>query len=147
GAFLANRIRTRILHQHVDMPPARSVLIVGWTGMRGVIALAAAIALPQVLEDGSPFLQRNLIIFLAFSVILVTLVLQGLTLPWLVRLLGVGGEPSRNVEEEAARREILETALAYLEEESRTQDGSELALFYDDLRGHYRQRLGAVTGL
>ena len=57
--------------------------------MRGVIALAAAIALPQALADGSPFPQRNLIVFLAFCVILVTLVLQGLTLPWVVRILGV----------------------------------------------------------
>ena len=61
--------------------------------MRGVIALAAAIALPQTLADGSPFPQRNLIVFLAFCVILVTLVLQGLTLPWLVRLLGIADSP------------------------------------------------------
>ena len=49
--------------------------------MRGVVSLAAAIALPQTLASGAPFTQRNMIIYLAFSVILVTLVLQGLTLP------------------------------------------------------------------
>jgi NhaP-type Na+/H+ or K+/H+ antiporter len=53
GAFLANRIRTRLLHQHEKMPSARSILVVGWTGMRGVIALAAAIALPQTLANGA----------------------------------------------------------------------------------------------
>ncbi len=116
GAYVAHWIRTRLLHQKLTLPPVKGILVVGWTGMRGVIALAAAIALPQTLPDGSPFPQRNLIIFLAFCVILVTLVLQGLTLPWLVRLLGIADRPGRDVEEEAARREILETALAYLEE-------------------------------
>jgi len=146
GALLAHAIRTRILHQKVDMPPARGVLIVGWTGMRGVIALAAAIALPQALADGSPFVERNLIIFLAFSVILVTLVLQGLTLPLLVRLLGVPQEPTHNVEEAEARREILESALRYLQA-SRAQDETEFDALYEDLSGHYRQQLGTVTGL
>ena len=57
--------------------------------MRGVLALAAAISLPQTLDDGSPFPERNVIIFLTFCVILVTLVLQGLTLPMLIRKLGL----------------------------------------------------------
>ena len=95
GAYIAYWIRTRLLHQKVTLPPARAILVVGWTGMRGVIALAAAIALPQTLADGSPFPQRNLIIFLAFCVIFVTLVLQGLTLPWLVRVLGVADPAGR----------------------------------------------------
>ena len=111
GAYLANLIRTRILHQDVKLPAAKGMLIVGWTGMRGVIALAAAIALPRTLANGAPFPERNLIIFLAFSVIFVTLVLQGLTLPPLVRALGLAGEAGPNLEEEAARREMLEAAL------------------------------------
>jgi NhaP-type Na+/H+ or K+/H+ antiporter len=142
---LAFLIRTRILHQKYQMPPPKGVLIVGWTGMRGVIALAAAIALPQALADGSPFPHRDLIVFLAFCVILVTLVLQGLTLPWLVRLLGLADSSGPNLEEEAARREILESALAYLEE-ARTKDATEFDAMYEDLTGHYRQRLTAVTG-
>jgi NhaP-type Na+/H+ or K+/H+ antiporter len=145
GAYLAHWIRTRFLHQTVTMPSARGIVVVGWTGMRGVIALAAAIALPQTLADGSPFPHRNLIIFLAFCVILVTLVLQGLTLPWLVRILGVTDPPGPNVEEETARREILQAALAYLEE-SRQKDDAEFDAMYEDLTGHYRQRLTALTG-
>ena len=145
GAYLANWIRTRILHQDVERPPARAILILGWTGMRGVIALAAAIALPQTLADGAPFPQRDLIIFLAFSVIFVTLVLQGLTLPPLVRALGLAGESGPNLEEEAARREIVEAALAHLEE-LRKKDESEFDAMYEDLTGHYRQRLAALTG-
>ena len=64
--------------------------MVGWTGMRGVVALAAAMSLPEKLANGDPFPQRNLIIFLTFSVILVTLVLQGLTLPGTDPLAGAG---------------------------------------------------------
>src|SRR5690242_10667978 len=116
GAYLAMLIRVHLLHQNEKMPAPKGILIVGWTGMRGVIALAAAIALPQTLENGSPFPQRNLIIFLAFSVIFVTLVLQGLTLPTLVRWLGVDGSAEPDHEEESARREMLQAAIAYLED-------------------------------
>lgn len=145
GAYVSHWIRTRLLHQRREAPPARAILVVGWTGMRGVIALAAAIALPQTLADGSPFPQRNLIIFLAFCVIFVTLVLQGLTLPWLVRVLGVADPAGANVEEAEARREILETALTYLDEE-RKKDAEEYSPIYDDLSGHYRHRLTDVIG-
>ena len=145
GAFVSQLIRTRVLHQTIRPPTARAILVVGWAGMRGVIALAAAIALPQTLADGSPFPQRNLIIFLAFSVILVTLVGQGLTLPWLVRILRVFDPPGPNLEEEAARREVLQAALAHLED-SRKKAETEFDAIYEDLAGHYRQRLAALTG-
>jgi CPA1 family monovalent cation:H+ antiporter len=79
GAALAYWIRRRVFHQNERRPPVRQIFVTGWTGMRGVIALAAALSLPERLADGSPFPQRSLIIFLTFSVILVTLVLQGLT--------------------------------------------------------------------
>ena len=82
--------------------------------MRGVVPLAAAISLPQTLGNGTPFPRRNLIIFLTFSVILVTLVLQGLTLPPLIRMLGLAGA-SGPYQEQQARRLVLEAALKYLE--------------------------------
>jgi Na+/H+ antiporter len=147
GARLANLIRTRILHQNEKLPSWRGLLVVGWTGMRGVIALAAAIALPETLANGTPFPQRDLIVFLAYSVIFVTLVLQGLTLPFVVRALGVGGGPKdeNEDEEKSARREMLDAALAHLEE-SRKDDESEFQEIYDDLTGHYRHRLAAVSG-
>ena len=147
GARLANLIRTRILHQNEKLPSWRGLLIVGWTGMRGVIALAAAIALPETLANGDPFPQRNLIVFLAFSVIFVTLVLQGLTLPFVIRVLGFPGSPKdeNEDEEKSARREMLDAALTYLEE-SRKEEESEFEDIYDDLTGHYRHRLAAVSG-
>src|SRR6266481_1742943 len=111
SAYFAYWIRKHVFHQHETCPSARGIFVVGWTGMRGVIALAAALSLPEVLADGSPFPQRNLIIFLTFFVILVTLVLQGLTLPPIIRLLGLAGQSSANAEEKEARRIMLETAL------------------------------------
>jgi monovalent cation/hydrogen antiporter len=73
------------------------------------------------------------------------LVLQGLTLPWLVRILGIADQGGRNLEEENARRQILETALSFLENE-RKNDDSEFTAIYDDLTGHYRHRLTDVLG-
>src|SRR6266403_347203 len=108
---LAYWIRNHILHQDLPRPPARQIFIIGWTGMRGVVALAAALALPESLPDGTPFPQRDLIIFLTFSVILVTLVLQGLTLPPLIRALGLAGATGHKSEEEAARSVMVEAAL------------------------------------
>lgn len=60
-------------------------LIISWSGMRGIVSLAIAIGLPQTLPDGSPFPQRNAIIFISITVVLITLVGQGLTLPWIVK--------------------------------------------------------------
>jgi monovalent cation/hydrogen antiporter len=143
GATLAYWIRRRVLHQNERRPPARQIFVTGWTGMRGVIALAAALSLPERLADGTPFPQRNLIIFLTFSVILVTLVLQGLTLPALIRALGLAGAAGPNCEETEARRIMAEAALDRLERVSRDVDPS-LAPLYEDLKEHYRRRLSAL---
>jgi CPA1 family monovalent cation:H+ antiporter len=126
------------------MPATRQIFVIGWTGMRGVISLAAAFALPQTLANGSPFAQRNTIIFLAFSVILVTLVLQGLTLPVFIRLLGLAGAAAPHTEEREARRVILEAALAHLDQ-ARKGNAPGTAEAYDDLSQHYRHRLAALS--
>jgi CPA1 family monovalent cation:H+ antiporter len=85
----------------------KNVLIVGWTGTRGVVSLATALALPFTLADGSEFPQRSMILFLAFGVIFVTLVIQGLSLPVLIWLLGVKSHPQ--TEEERDLRLLLAT--------------------------------------
>jgi CPA1 family monovalent cation:H+ antiporter len=64
-------------------------LTLGWSGMRGVVSLAAALAIPVTLDNGAPFPHRNLILFITFVAILLTLVVQGLTLPWLIRRSGI----------------------------------------------------------
>src|SRR6267154_2214457 len=97
-------------------PAWRNVTIVAWTGMRGVVSLAAALALPLTLADGRTFPGRDYILFITFCVILATLVLQGLSLPALIRRLGVVDDGLANVEERAARLKANEAALAYLRE-------------------------------
>jgi len=138
-------IRTRLLHQNEKRPGPRDLFVIGWTGMRGVVALAAAISLPQALANGSPFPHRNLIVFLTFSVILVTLVLQGLTLPPLIRALGLAGASGPPIQETKARRAVLEAALHYLENR-RQSDQPAFADLYDDLAQHYQHRLAGLTG-
>lgn len=145
SAQVAYFIRTRLLHQKQDRPEARRLFVIGWTGMRGVIALAAAISLPQTLANNSPFPHRNLIVFLTFSVILVTLVLQGLTLPIVIRVLGLAGQSSPHSKEEEARRLVLDAALAHIEQRRR-QDDPQYSGMYDDLAQHYRQRIASLTG-
>jgi CPA1 family monovalent cation:H+ antiporter len=144
GGYLAYLIRNHILHQGMPRPPARQIFIIGWTGMRGVVALAAALALPENLPDGAPFPQRDLIIFLTFSVILVTLVLQGLTLPPLIRALGFVGKTGTEDEEDEARRIITSTALTHLES-ARAEDLDDFAAVYDDLSRRYTRRLASLS--
>jgi monovalent cation/hydrogen antiporter len=91
-------------------------LVVGWAGMRGSVSLAAALAIPLETDAGAPFPGRDLIIFLAFAVILVTLVGQGLTLSPLIEWFGVHDDGEESQEDTLARRRVAEAALARLEE-------------------------------
>jgi CPA1 family monovalent cation:H+ antiporter len=110
------RRASRSLREREPSPPPRAVTVVAWTGMRGVISLAAALALPLSTESGAPFPERDLILFLTFSVILATLVAQGLSLPALIRGLRLEDDGSREREEIKGRIKVAETALARLEE-------------------------------
>jgi Na+/H+ antiporter len=95
-------------------PSWKNVTVVAWTGLRGGISLAAALAVPLTVANGAPFPHRDLILFLTFSVILATLVGQGLTLPVLIRMLGVTAEsPER--EEALARLRATRAARTALE--------------------------------
>lgn len=85
----------------------KNVLIVAWTGTRGVVSLATALALPFTLTSGEAFPHRSLILFLAFAVIFATLVIQGLSLPLLIRVLGV--KPHLHAEEERDLRLLMAT--------------------------------------
>ena len=143
GYWLANFVRCRIRHIREKPPRPREVFVVGWTGMRGVVSLAAVLALPTVLADGSPFPQRDFLVFLTFCVILVTLVLQGVTLPPLVRALGLEGSAGPSCEEKEARRLVAEAALSHLE--SIRVEGRDVAEeILEDLIGHYRHRLAGL---
>ena len=88
-AYLPRWLDKIVLGEPPDYPPLRSVALVAWTGMRGVVSLAAALAIPKLTAAGEAFPARDLIVFLTFWVIFATLVGQGMTLPLLIRLLGV----------------------------------------------------------
>jgi CPA1 family monovalent cation:H+ antiporter len=97
--------------------PWRWRFVAGWSGMRGSVSLAAALALPLETDAGAPLPGRDLVLFLTFAVILVTLVLQGLTLPYVIRALGVRDDGSDEEREELeARLAAADAALARLEE-------------------------------
>jgi CPA1 family monovalent cation:H+ antiporter len=110
------RLLFKKLCAHDPYPSWKHVTIVAWTGMRGVVSLAAALALPETKADGSPFPGRDLILFLSFVIILATLVVQGLTLPSLIRWLGVKDDDSLEHEERDARLAANKAALARLQQ-------------------------------
>ena len=132
--FLFKSIRRRDPY-----PGWRNVVIVAWSGMRGVISLAAAFALPFTLPDGRPFPARNYILFFTFCVILTTLVFQGLTLPLLIRKLRITRDQSIEEEERSARFEANKAALKLIE--GLGQKGEFPFDVVDRLRAEYDERL------
>ena len=136
--LLSSRIRERD-----PLPPWQHPAFVSWAGMRGAVSLAAALALPLTMDDGAAFPDRDLILLLAFSVVAATLVGQGLTMPLVIRFLGL--ESDRHLEEEEARARVqaAEAALARLEElVDEDWVPSETA---ERLRGLYSFRHGRFT--
>jgi CPA1 family monovalent cation:H+ antiporter len=120
--------------------------VVGWIGMRGAVSLAAALALPLETDAGAPFPGRDLIIFLAFAVILGTLVVQGLTLPKLLRHLRLEDDGLEEKENTKARIHAAEAALERLEELLdedwvRPETAERLRGLYDFRRSRFQARL------
>jgi Na+/H+ antiporter len=107
----------RHIREREPAPRWPHLFLLGWAGMRGVDSLAAALALPLMLADGkTPFPHRNLIMFLSFSVILSTLVLQGLSLPLLIRWFHLQGDNVDETEEAHARLAAAQAALKRLDD-------------------------------
>jgi CPA1 family monovalent cation:H+ antiporter len=94
----------------------RGRLVLAWAGTRGAVSLAAALALPFTTDAGAPFPARDLIIFLTYAVIFATLVIQGLSLPWLIRALGITSAGEDGDEEIRARLVAAKAALAELDD-------------------------------
>lgn len=105
-----NRLAVRFPRVRGPLPPPtlRQAVVVGWSGMRGLVSLATAFALP------ASFPQRDLVVLTAFAVVLATLVIQGLTLPWLIRALGVDRLEDSDRAVAQARAALVEAALARL---------------------------------
>jgi CPA1 family monovalent cation:H+ antiporter len=114
GALLP-RLLSPALRARDPLPPWSNIFLLGWTGMRGIVTLAAALALPVTTAAGTPFPYRAEIILLSFSVIFVTLVLQGLSLPPLIRLLHLAEDRGDETEERRARMQASTAALARLD--------------------------------
>jgi Na+/H+ antiporter len=110
------RVLFKSIREKEPKPKKRLVALVGWSGMRGVVSLAAAMALPLVMEGSKPFPNRNLIIFLTFSVIFSTLVIQGLTLRPMIKFLGIKGDGKDLEDEQAARMKIASAVIEHIEE-------------------------------
>jgi Na+/H+ antiporter len=123
GAYLP-RFLSRRIRQRETAPGGKVVFLVGWSGMRGVVSLASALAIPLTLTDGRDFPHRNLILFITFTVILSTLVLQGLTLPFVIRKLKLADEGNAEKQMLALRLRLATLNLDYITtkypEESRT---------------------------
>jgi len=132
--LLIKKVRAR------DPYPAwRHVAVIAWAGMRGVVSLAAAFALPFVLTGGSPFPGRNYILFLTFCVILTTLVFQGLTLPLVIRKLGIESDGSTDEEERLARLKANKAAIELLKQLTANGKFSQDAI--NRLRAEYDERV------
>ena len=116
GAYLPRWFSKRIRQRELR-PDPKLVSVVAWSGMRGVVSLAAALALPLTVgEKKLPFPNRDIIIFLTFSVIFSTLVLQGLTLPKLIRWLGIKQGDEELHEEHQARLKVAFAMIEHIEE-------------------------------
>lgn len=123
--YFSKRIRT------TEAFDKRNLVVFGWAGMRGVVSMAAALAIPLTLPDGTDFPHRNLIIYLVFCVILSTLVVLGLTLPWIIKKLKI--EPySIYAEEYEVRNKIVSETIAHIE--------STYALLQDELLNNIKSK-------
>jgi CPA1 family monovalent cation:H+ antiporter len=109
--WLSAAVRTRD-----PMPPWPHIFLTSWTGMRGIVTLAAALALPVTTAAGAPFPFRAEIILISFVVILATLVVQGLSLPPLIRMLRLGEDRGLEGEERLAREHAATAALTRLDQ-------------------------------
>jgi CPA1 family monovalent cation:H+ antiporter len=119
--------------------PWRQTSIVAWCGMRGVVSLAAALALPLTDANGAALVGRELVILMAFAVIFVTLVVQGVSLPAVIRGLRVGIDSKARREEHVARLKATYAAIAEIDRLARAELYPIAAL--DPLRGEYKRRL------
>jgi CPA1 family monovalent cation:H+ antiporter len=143
GAALLRRI-LRPLRRKVSPMSWRETAIIGWAGMRGIVTIAAALALPHTTAAGDPFPHRLMIIFLAFAVVFTTLLMQGLTLGPLISAMHIQPEESAEREVHAARRQMAHAALAAVNDMAADGKLQEKAITH--VRNVYAWRLEALDG-
>ncbi len=133
------RLLSRKIREREPYPPLKTVFIVAWSGMRGVVSLASALTIPLYLKNQEMFPHRNLILFITFAVILFTLVLQGITLPFLIRKLNLEDNSSTNDSNFIMlNKDLAQTVLHHIDEnygrETKDQD------MYKRLRSVYQRQ-------
>ena len=133
------RLLSPSLRARDPMPAWQTLFIIGWTGMRGIVSLAAALALPLTTAAGAPFPFRAEIILMTFSVILVTLVFQGLSLAPLIRALKLREDGNLEHEEMRAREHAATAALVRLDQIA--NEGWLVPEHVDQMRVHYGDRV------
>ena len=143
ATYLPRRL-FRSVRERDPSPPWTSPFLVAFTGMRGAVSLAAALAIPEVTDTGAPFPQRDLIIFLVYAAILVTVVVQGLALGPIIRLLGVQDDGGDDRQREAhARLRAARAAIARIDEVS--EEDWVRPASAERLRGQYEFRVRRFT--
>jgi monovalent cation/hydrogen antiporter len=118
GASLFTRFMSRFITVADANPGFKAPTIFGWAGMRGVVSLASALSIPLLIDEGQSFPFRNLILFITFVVILVTLVLQGLTLPWVIKKVNLTDRFNtipEQTQEIIIQKKLSQYSLQYLE--------------------------------
>ncbi|MBO9732771.1 MAG: Na+/H+ antiporter [Chitinophaga sp.] len=110
GASAFTVFASRYITTADNRPGWKGPLIIGWAGMRGVVSLAAALSIPVYMDNGALFPQRNLVLFITFTVILMTLVVQGLTLPLLIRWVKME-DPDKHLPRAEQERNIREALI------------------------------------
>jgi Na+/H+ antiporter len=146
GARVALALRNRLFRGQVSYISPRILTVVSWSGMRGVLTLAAALSLPSLTDAGHPFPHRQAIIFFAYSVILVTLLGHGLTLPTVIRKLNVCESPEVQQEARRARAAVVKAALERLQQlRDRDQEGVNDGQAYELMERLYRERLRTLA--
>jgi len=116
AAYVPRLLSARIRRREPN-PGWRGVFVVAWSGMRGVVSLASALAVPTVLANDTQFPHRNLILFITFIVILFTLVLQGLSLPWIIRILRITSIDDHSKQDQEMRLRMATATLEFMNKE------------------------------
>lgn len=138
GAYLPRMLSSRIRKKEIN-PGWKGVFIVGWSGMRGVVSLASALAIPFSMTGGAAFPHRNLILFITFVVILFTLVLQGLSLPLLIRLLKMDVHENEEEQKQAIRLRLANAVVGYIDTQYPDEANSIEA--FTRLKGRYERMI------
>lgn len=141
GAFIPRMLFRSIRETEVN-PGWRAVFVLGWSGMRGVVSLASALAVPLTLQDGTDFPFRNLILFITFCVILITLVVQGITLPWIIRLLKIQSEENGAADEKSIRMHLAYMAIEMIEANYAQKDATRDALHH--IKTKYERKIDQI---